>query len=299
LTPSFRPHPLEALLRARVERWLDDGVALHAGSLTDRELRTGVQALSGLYVEGRARGRLAARSLSGAAKRAAFATYYAALHFLTIRAVIQCLHDDPRFGSTWPGAVRRVLDLGCGTGAAGAAAALETARDGVAPLVLGVDVSGWALSDARRTWKAFGLRGRALRKALPAGAGRPADAGLAVAGWSVNELDDDARNTLLAWARDHVSRGGALLVVEPLAGSAVPWWSEWRDLLETVGCVDGSVKADAPRLEFVERLDRASGLDHSRLGARWLAGPVREPATGPPGGEPTSRLPGGGRGDAC
>jgi hypothetical protein len=43
--------------------------------------------------------------------------------------------------------------------------------------------------------------------------------------------------------------------------------------------VDGSLKVEAPRLEPIERLDRASGLDHRVLGARWLAGPV---AAGPP-----------------
>jgi hypothetical protein len=100
-----------------------------------------------------------------------------------------------------------------------------------------------------------------------------------VAGWALNELDGAARRAMRDWAASHLARGGALLVVEPLAGSTVPWWEEWRRALEPAGCVDGSLKVEAPRLEPIERLDRASGLDHRVLGARWLAGPV---AAGPP-----------------
>lgn len=282
-----------------MERWIEDGVARHAGELTERELRTGVRALSALYVEGRSRhrGRLAARSLEGASKRAAFATYYAALHLLTLLGVLDALADDPRFGGDWPGPLRRLLDLGCGTGASGAAVGVTLPGADGPPGLVGVDVSGWALADARRTWRAFGLRGRTRRRALPAGAGRPGECELAVAGWSINELDDEARDGMLAWSRDHVAAGGALLVVEPLAGSAVPWWSAWTSHLASVGCVDGEWKAEAPRLERVERLDRASGLDHRRLGARWLAGPTRRPVSPPrrPGdGDGSRNRPAGG-----
>lgn len=277
MTPSPRLHPpsLSPSLRARFDDWIEDGLAIHAEALSDRELRTGVQALSALYVEGRDRGRLAARSLAGAAKRAAFATYYAALHFLTVHALVAGLREDPRFGPGFPGRVDDLLDLGCGTGASGAAAATAVAGGGPAPRVLGVDVSGWALADARRTFRAFGLRGRTRRRALPGGAGRPGDADLAVAGWASNELDPAARRAMLDWFRSHLERGGALLVVEPLAGPSVPWWSEWRSALAPFACVDGSFKAQSPRVALVERLDRASGLDHRQLGARWLAGPVR------------------------
>ena len=77
-----------------------------------------VRALSARYVERRAG--LADRSpLDSAGKRAAFAAYYAPLHFLTTREVVRAS------GAASADSIDRILDLGCGTGAASAAWALE------------------------------------------------------------------------------------------------------------------------------------------------------------------------------
>jgi hypothetical protein len=74
--------------------------------------------------------------LQGVGKRAAFALYYGPLHFLLIREIVRGL------GAADKG-VRPIVDLGCGTGDAGAAWALEFPRP---PRLVGVDA---ALGDRR------------------------------------------------------------------------------------------------------------------------------------------------------
>ncbi|UCE85747.1 MAG: hypothetical protein JSU66_15685, partial [Deltaproteobacteria bacterium] len=115
-TATGEPTPyLEGELQRRFDRWLADALARHSPPLTFPELRKGVRAVSSLYVERRAAGPIAPRVRDGQAKRAAFATYYAALHFLAAH------HALLRIGAQHFAGVRRICDLGCGTGAAGAA----------------------------------------------------------------------------------------------------------------------------------------------------------------------------------
>src|SRR4249920_2011054 len=105
----------------------------HLANLTFSEVSRALRALSATYVERRRRlGEGAA--LSGAGKRAAFALFYGPLHFLLVRHIAASL----------PAAARRaspVVDLGCGTGAAGAgwASACETPPD-----LVGIDRHPWA-----------------------------------------------------------------------------------------------------------------------------------------------------------
>ena len=56
-------------------------------------------------------------ALDSAGKRAAFALFYAPLHFIAVTEVIRALATSREAPAT-------ILDLGCGTGAAGAAWAL-------------------------------------------------------------------------------------------------------------------------------------------------------------------------------
>jgi len=151
--------------------------------LTFPEIRKGVQALSSLYV-GR-RGRLAddgAGVFDGAGKRAGFALYFAPLHFLTVYHALREIEFDGL-------PVARLWDLGCGTGAGGAAwgsaqrsserlATDEAGQPAGAKLprspglkVIGVDRSGFALDEAAGTYRAFGLRGETQRVVL--GEGEP------------------------------------------------------------------------------------------------------------------------------
>ncbi len=157
----------------------------HLANLTFPEVRRGLQALSTLYVERRRRLEAGA-ALEGAGKRAAFALFYSPLHFLLVRAVVRSL------GAARP-APRLLVDLGCGTGAAGAAWAAAARGE---CRIRGVERSGWAIDEARWNYRALGVRGEAIRgdlldETLP---GR--DSGI-LAAYAVNEIDDEGRPRLL------------------------------------------------------------------------------------------------------
>ena len=199
----------------RFERWLDDAIGRHAPPLSFSELRKGVQALSSLYVERRAAGPIAPRARDGHGKRAAFATYYAALHFLTAHHALQQIGAQ-RFGD-----VRRVHDLGCGTASAGAA--IASGLPG-APDVRASDAAGWVLSEARHTLAAFGIPGTVRRAPLRAALARARGGDLVLFAWVLNELSDATRDETVRGLRDACRRGCRLLVLEPLARPACPWW---------------------------------------------------------------------------
>jgi SAM-dependent methyltransferase len=263
---SRRPLPyLAGPLRAAFDAWLDAVVARHSAELSFREIRKGVQALTQLYVERRAGADLAARALEGRGKRAALATFYAPLHFLVVHHVLTAL------GSGRLGAVEHVVDLGCGTGAAGAASA---ATLGGHPRVTAVDRSGFVLGEARRTDAAFGLTVRTVRGRLPGALPRPAPGALWVLGWAVNELEPAARELLLPALQAGLERGVRLLLLEPLAGPASPWWMPWRHALAPLGVEEPRLKVRVALPEWIARLDQAAGLDHRVLGARVLVGPL-------------------------
>ena len=103
----------------------------------------------------------------------------------------------------------RVLDLGCGTGAAGAAWALEAGGCAVA----GLDRSGWAVDEARWTLRALGLSGSVRKGDVLAAEAQPGDA--VIAAFTVNELPAEARERLrdkllaAAGAGSSRARGGA------------------------------------------------------------------------------------------
>jgi SAM-dependent methyltransferase len=255
-------------VRTSFDRWLEETVERHRRELTFTEIRKGVQALSALYVERRGEGGLATRAVEGRGKRAALACYYAPLHFLTVHHALRMAGDELP-------APRRIVDLGCGTGAVGAAAALTL--DGACPLV-GCDRSGWALDEARETWSAFGLAGRARRGDLPRGAPPPEAGDLWCCGWFVSELDEGARADLLRRLRRAVRRGGRVLVAEPLSTRVSPWWQEWTEELARDDVRSELIRVSIHRPRFVAEMDKAARLDHQVIGARVLIGPPAAPS---------------------
>jgi hypothetical protein len=252
---SLEPY-LTGRVREDFDAWCEATRARFMPPLSFSEVRKGVRALSSLYVERRDEGRLAARALDGQGKRAAFACYYAPLHFLATWHAAETLAEP----------VERVIDLGCGSGATGAACAR---RLGAAP-VLGVDRSGWALGEARRTWRAFGLAGRSRRGALPGALPRTRPGDLLCAGWAINELEEEPREELLEGLRAAAARGVRLLVIEPLAGAASPWWEAWRPRFAEVGVESRPLKRSLALPAWIARMDKAAGLSHQPLGARIL-----------------------------
>ena len=254
--------PIDAWVRALLER--------HAGNLTRTELLKSVRALSARYVERRAD--LQQRSpIDSAGKRAAFAAFYAPLHLLTVRGIVQALGDDSR--------VPTIADLGCGTGAAAAGWALAT---GTRPQLTGIDHVAWALSETLWNWRALGLAGRTRRENMVTAADRmahdrpagPARKQAVVVGWAVNELDSPARDRLLRSLVRLGQSGTTLLVVEPIARTMTPWWSQWCDVLGPVGGRATEWKLDATLPPSLASIDRDAGFHRATLAARslWVPG---------------------------
>ncbi len=225
----------------------------HLAELTFSEVSRALRALSSAYVE--RRGKLAeGAALSGSGKRAAFALFYAPLHFLLVREIAAQLLGDER--------PRLVIDLGCGTGAAGAAVSVAQ--------VIGVDKSGWALAEAERTYRAFGLEGK-TRQGDVATIAMPRQPGFVVAAFTMNEVADQSREMLLEGllAAARTDRKG-LLIVEPLAKSVTPWWDRWSDRFEHAGGRADEWRFPAALPEIVAKLDRAAGLRHNEITGRSL-----------------------------
>ncbi|MFI5178191.1 MAG: methyltransferase [Vicinamibacterales bacterium] len=244
-------------------------VARYRRDLTSAEFLKAVRALSARYVERRAH--LADRSpLDSAGKRAAFAAFYAPLHFLTTCEAVRALG-----AATTP--LDRVIDLGCGTGAASAAWALEFPR---APELVGVDSSAWAAGEARWTWRTLGLSGRSRRGDLVQAAVRavrsspPGRTALLLA-WSVNELNRDARHRLLTTLSTDEARAVSVLILEPLARRVTPWWDEWVHALRSPVLRADEWKFDVPLPPALAEIDRAAGFRRAALGARTLWRPAR------------------------
>ncbi len=245
--------------------------ARHLAELRFAEVRRALQALSSLYVERRermARGGV----LDGAGKRAAFALYYGPLHFLLVREIVRAL------GSTL-GPARRILDLGCGTGTAGAAWAIEQTPRAT---VDGIDASGWAVAEACWTLRQLGLRGEVRRADAAAGPWPKGPAGV-LAAFTVNELGDAARARLLPRLIEAAHAGSALLVVEPIARRMSPWWPEWLAAFRGAGGREDEWRFRITLPPSLALLGKAAGLDARELTGRSLAlaAPSRVPSPPP------------------
>jgi hypothetical protein len=229
----------------------------HLSELRMSEVTRALRALSTRYVT--RRGEHLLRSLDTKGKRAAFALYYAPLHFLATDLIVHAL------GAQTP-APDSILDIGCGTGAAGAAWALAA---GGSPRITGIDRHPWAVDEARWTYRTLGLHGRARQgdaSRLPA-----AGAGSAVvAAYVLNELPDSARTSLEVGLADAAGRGARVLIIEPISRSISPWWDATASRLASAGgrADEWRFAVDVPPL--LRLLDKAAGLDHRELTARSL-----------------------------
>jgi hypothetical protein len=167
-----------------------------------------------------------------------------------------------------------LIDLGCGTGAASAAWALALDR---APLVTGVDLNAWALGEARWNWRELGVAGRTRRGDLVSAARlqdpgrRPRLRTAVLLAWSLNELAPPPRDGVVAALKDRLLHGDALLVVEPLARSAAPWWEMVASDLAPLGVRTDEWKFDTPLPARLADLNDAAGFGERQLSARTLS----------------------------
>ena len=242
-----------------VNGWLSALERRHLAELTFSEVTRALRALSSCYVERRAR-LSTGGALDSRGKRAAFALFYGPLHFCVAGHVIRALDASPAH-------TQHVVDLGCGTGAAGAAWAIESGAR-----VSGSDRNAWAVSEANWTYRELGLRGRALRgDAARFSAHAHAGTGIMLA-YVVNELADEQRTSLLASLLTASRRGAHVLVIEPISRRIAPWWSEWERAFTSAGgrADEWRFPSDLPQRQ--RDLARAAGLDPRELTARslWL-----------------------------
>lgn len=258
----------------QIADWLAALEKRHLANLTTQEFTRAVRALSARYVE--RRGQLPDRSpLDSAGKRAAFALFYAPLHFITAQLVIAGA-KDPAPAS--PPVIRTdlsaLVDLGCGTGVCSAAWALMHERT---PVISGVDANAWAIDEARWNWRTLGLHGRATRGDLIATAtsllrqprGTLATTGL-IAGWTINELTKGDRDRLLGVLDQLLERGASLIVLEPLARGVTPWWDEWLTRLGKHGVQESDFKAGVDLPAPLDAFSDAAGFRKKELGARLM-----------------------------
>jgi hypothetical protein len=237
--------------------WMRGLETRHLADLQFAEVTRALRALSSVYVE--RRGRLqGGAALSGAGKRAAFALFYGPLHYLLLQAIVEQIPDGKAVAGP-------LIDLGCGTGAAGAAWSGACRQP---PAIVGIDRHPWAVHETALSYRELGLTGRArlgdiTRGALPNGRAY-------LAAFALNELTPGARAEVLARLFDRAAEGSALLVVEPVSKQAAPWWSA-----ATAPFVKAGGQADEWRFQarlppIVEKLDRAAGLNHRTITARSL-----------------------------
>lgn len=240
------------------DAWLAQLEARHLADLRVAEVTRALRALSSAYVERRHKV-AAGATLDSAGKRAAFALFYAPLHFLATLNVIDALNG----ASPPPDAI---LDFGCGTGAAGAAWAIAC---GGTPSITGIDRHPWAVQEARWTYKQLRLDGQArqgdLARLPPA---KPRTA--IVAAYALNELTEPVRENLAAYLINAASLGARSLVIEPIARAVTPWWAPAAARVVAAGGRADEWKFPVELPPLLRLFDRAAGLNHREIKLRSL-----------------------------
>jgi hypothetical protein len=242
--------------------WLAALEARHLADLRVAEVTRALRALSSAYVERRRAGPhkpAVHGTLDSAGKRAAFSLFYAPLHFLsTYFAVL-------KFGAHQP-PPSHILDIGCGTGAAGAAWAVAAEK---APSVTGIDRHPWVVDEARRTYRDLGLDGRAKQgdvTRIPP----PKPGSAIVAAYVLNELPEATRRQVEERLIAAATAGVQVLVIEPIARGVAPWWDATAARFISAGgrADEWRFSVDLPPL--LKLFDKAAGLNHRELTLRAL-----------------------------
>ncbi|MEO7275376.1 MAG: class I SAM-dependent methyltransferase [Vicinamibacterales bacterium] len=243
---------------ARVAAWLDALERRHLASFTPSEVARALRALSSTYVERRDRlERVGALDTAG--KRAAFALFYAPQHFFIAQAIVAALPSPVR-------PRREVVDVGCGTGSAGAAWALHAGS----ATIHGLDRHPWAVAEATWTYRELGLAGRASQRDAGRAPLRATAQTAVMVAYAANEIGEAGRAALLEQLVAAHGRGAAVLVIEPIARRAMPWWPQWQSRVAAAGGRADEWRFPSTLPPRQQSLARAAGLDPRELTARSL-----------------------------
>jgi SAM-dependent methyltransferase len=258
---------MSASLPCAFEAWIADLEDRHLRDMTTAEVARALRALSSTYVERRAR--LSGRgAFDSAGKRAAYALYYAPRRFLMTAHVVRQLESPP--------GPLHVIDLGCGTGAAGAAWACAA---GAGSSLTGLDTHPWAVDEARAAYRTLRLDGTARRGSAVDGSWQrrerprsPASRrSLAlILSYVANELADDARAALLPQLLAEANAGARVLVMEPISRKTSPWWPAWTRAVVAAGGRQDEWRLRIAPPPITEALGRAAGLDPHEATGRTL-----------------------------
>jgi len=272
---------------ATVDAWIAALLDRHVAPLRRPEFLKAVRALSARYVQ--RHGDLQERSpLDSAGKRAAFAAFYAPLHFFTVREVVRALASSPSTAEDLAaslsgqapsnaGPIETLIDLGCGTGVSSAAWALELQHQ---PRLRGFDVHPWAVAEATWNWRALRLHGHATQADLVRATERlltqssrrmPLDRTAVIYGWSLNELTAAERDRLKPFILSLARQGARVLIIEPIARALVPWWDTWAEIITSAGGRADTWKFATRLPSALEELDEAAGFQREGLAARSCA----------------------------
>ena len=240
--------------------WLTALERRHLADLTLSETARALRALSSCYVERRAK-LAGGGALDTKGKRAAFALFYGPMHFFVTTEIVRATAHAREN-------IREIVDLGCGTGAAGAAWAIEAQ----ALRISGFDRNPWAVTEANWTYRELNLKGRATQGDAGRFRTRAGEGTGIIVAYTVNELSDDARDALRDELLRAPARGARVLIIEPIARRMAPWWNAWHAAFEDAGGRgdEWRFRANLPPRQC--ELARAAGLDPRELTARslWL-----------------------------
>jgi hypothetical protein len=246
-----------------VATWLAALDERHFANLTQSEVTRALRALSSCYVERREK-LASGGALDGAGKRAAFALFYGPQHFFITREISRALwvNQAPRFD--------RIIDLGAGTGTAGAAIALESGGR-----IQGYDLNPWAVAEANWTYATLGLQGRASVANIQRVESKGAPGTLILAAYAVNELSPEIRSRLLERLTDLHAQGSSLLVIEPIGRRVNLWWPAWKKELMSPGGREDEWRFRTSLPPRQRALAKGAGLDTQELTAKslYVAGP--------------------------
>jgi hypothetical protein len=239
------------------DTWIEKLFARWMGELTHQEIARALKALTQDYVQRRQR--LHGKALAGRGKQAAFACYYAPRHFVIVREVLKALGTAAIGGTPMP-----LIDLGCGSGVAGAAWALHNGGN-----VVGVELDPEILREAAFTFRDLGVRGGGVRCHLAKYRWPKAPLKI-VAAFTINELEEADREHLWRELERQIKSGSRVLIIEPLSTRIAPWWREWAERITELGGRADEWHFEIELPERVHLLGKSAGLKPDKLGARTL-----------------------------